>query len=183
MNKKSKDKNVWDKKRLVIETITAIAICFIGIQFGASQNTIVYNGDVITYEVYSEVIKSIDEANEEIGQKTQGQEIVEYALRFIGEPYVYGGVGLTNGADSSGFVKTLYKHFGFVVPRSIDGIKSIGTEVTLAEAEPGDIVCYETEVGVYIGDGEMISSSKRANMVAISTVNDAATVTVRRITN
>lgn len=183
MGKNTKDTNLWDKKRLLVETITALIICFVGIKFGESKSIINYNGDVITYEVYADMVKSIDEVNNVASESTQGEEIAEYAMQFIGSPYVYGGIGLTTGVDSSGFVKTVFKHFGFSVPRSIEGIKSIGEEVTLAQVRAGDIVCYGRDIGISIGNGKIIYSSESVGKVITSEINDAATVTVRRIIN
>lgn len=179
--KKHPDKNAWDKKRLFIEVMSAFIICLIGIKYGEQKSVINYNGNVITYQIYQDVIKSIDEANESLGESINGQNIADYAEKFVNAPYVYGGVGLTTGVDSSGFVQTIFKHFGFVVPRTIEGMKSIGEEVIIAKAKAGDIICMQNAVGIYLGNNQYIYSSQTAGKVVITDINDAAIVSVRRV--
>ena len=71
-----------------------------------------------------------------------GQSVVDYAKQFIGNPYVYGGTSLTRGTDCSGFVQSVYKHFGYSLPRTSGAQRGVGTGVAYKDAIPGDIVCY-----------------------------------------
>ena len=73
---------------------------------------------------------------------SNGQAVVNYADRFVGNPYVYGGSSLTNGADCSGFVMSVYQAFGISLPHSSSALRSVGYGVSLSEIQPGDIVCY-----------------------------------------
>lgn len=179
--KKQPDKNSWDKKRLLIESIVAFAVCIIGIKYGEQKTVINYNGDVVTYKVYQDVVQSIDEANDLAGEAISGEDVANFAQQFEGVPYVYGGMGLTTGVDSSGFVKTVFKHFGLIVPRTVEGMKSIGEEVIIANAKAGDIICTQDSAGIYLGSNRYVYASKSADKVIISEIDDAAIVSVRRL--
>ncbi len=85
-----------------------------------------------------------------------GAEIAQYALQFVGNPYVWGGVSLTNGADCSGFIMSVYAQYGYALPHSSYSMRSIGTGVELSEAQAGDIICYSGHVGLYIGNGQIV---------------------------
>lgn len=181
MKKKTKDKNSWDKKRLLIETIVAIGICIIGIKYGESKTQIIYNGDIITYEIYSDTVNSIDEINGIASNNATGQEIAEYALQFEGNPYAYGGTSLTNGADSSGFVSSVFNHFGFALPHSGSAIKNVGQIVDISDVEPGDVICYDNHVAIYVGDNKVIHASNPKKGIIISEMNYRVPLFARRI--
>ena len=79
-----------------------------------------------------------------------GQEVIDYACQFIGNPYVWGGTSLTDGADCSGFVQSVYAHFGISLPRTSYEQRSAGYEVSYEDAQPGDLILYEGHVGLYL---------------------------------
>ena len=85
-----------------------------------------------------------------------GAEVAEYALQFVGNPYVWGGVSLTNGADCSGFIMSVYAQFGYSLPHSSFSMRKSGIGVSLADAKAGDIICYSGHVGLYIGNGRIV---------------------------
>src|SRR5699024_6318623 len=91
-----------------------------------------------------------------------GQEIVNYALQFVGNPYVWGGTSLTNGADCSGFVQSVYAHFGISLPRTSESQMYAGTTVSYSEAQPGDLICYGSHIAIYIGNGQIVHASNSA---------------------
>ncbi|MCC8167941.1 MAG: SH3 domain-containing protein, partial [Clostridiales bacterium] len=70
---------------------------------------------------------------------SRGQQVANYACQFVGNPYVYGGTSLTNGADCSGFVMSVYAHFGVSLPHSSSSLRSVGYAVSVSEMQPGDI--------------------------------------------
>ena len=111
-----------------------------------------------------------------------GQQIVNYACQFVGNPYVYGGTSLTNGTDCSGFVMRVYEHFGYSLPRSSSAQRSAGRAVSYAEAQPGDIICYYGHVAIYMGGGAIVHASNERDGIKIS-YNTAyrEIVSVRRI--
>ncbi|MBR2189322.1 MAG: C40 family peptidase [Eubacterium sp.] len=93
------------------------------------------------------------------GSASSGQDVIDYAMQFVGNDYVYGGNSLTDGVDCSGFVNQVYSHFGYDVARQSSELRSSGTEVSYADAQPGDIVCYSGHVGLYMGDGQIVHAS------------------------
>ncbi|MCI5873833.1 MAG: SH3 domain-containing protein [Clostridiales bacterium] len=112
---------------------------------------------------------------------SNGQAVVNYACQFVGNPYVYGGTSLTNGTDCSGFVMSVYGAFGIGLPHSSSGMRSCGYEVSLSEAQPGDIVCYSGHVGIYVGNGTIVHASTPATGITYSSVNYRTPICVRRI--
>lgn len=112
-----------------------------------------------------------------------GKEIANYACKFVGNPYVYGGTSLTNGADCSGFTMSVYKAFGYSIPRSSTAQRSVGRGVTYAEAQPGDIICYAGHVAIYLGGGRIVHASTPATGIKYGTATYKEILAVRRIVN
>lgn len=114
-----------------------------------------------------ENIEAEAEENEEPAEETTttssnsslGNEIVAYAKQFLGNPYVYGGTSLTNGCDCSGFVMSVYKHFGYSLPRSSGSMQGAGRAVSKSELQPGDILCFSGHVGIYMGNNTFIHAA------------------------
>lgn len=111
----------------------------------------------------------------------EGKKIAVYACSFIGNPYVPGGTSLTNGADCSGFTQAVYRNFGYSIPRNSYSQRSAGTEVSISEAQPGDIVCYAGHVALYIGNGKIVHASSVKTGIKIGYVNYKPIISVRRI--
>ena len=110
-----------------------------------------------------------------------GQAVADYACQFIGNPYVYGGTSLTNGADCSGFVMSVYAAFGIGLPHSSSGMRSVGYEVSQDAMQPGDIVCYSGHVGIYVGNGTIVNASTEATGIKYTNAYYRSIITVRRI--
>ena len=115
--------------------------------------------------------------------KTKGEMVAEYALQFVGNPYVYGGCSLTTGTDCSGFVMLIYRHFGVELPHYDAAIRARGKSVaSLSEAKAGDIICYYGHVAIYLGDGRIVHASNSRDGIKISENADYRTiVSIRRI--
>lgn len=111
----------------------------------------------------------------------KGQDIANYACKFIGNPYVAGGTSLTNGADCSGFVMSVYKNFGISLPRSSYAQSTVGRAVSYSEAKPGDVIYYGGHVGIYIGNGQIVHASTERTGIKITSATYRNIVTVRRI--
>lgn len=113
---------------------------------------------------------------------SMGATVAEYALQFVGNPYVYGGTSLTNGADCSGFVMSVYANFGVSLPHSSTSDRNQGYAVDgLANAQPGDLVCYSGHVGIYIGNGQIVHASTAATGIKVSSADYRKVLAVRRI--
>lgn len=110
-----------------------------------------------------------------------GKAIAAYGCQFIGNPYVPGGTSLTNGADCSGFVFSVYKAFGYKVPRTSSSLRSAGVEVPYSEAQPGDVVCYPGHVAIYIGNGMIVHASTQKTGIKVSRAEYRSITCVRRI--
>lgn len=110
-----------------------------------------------------------------------GKSIAVFACKFIGNPYVPGGTSLTNGADCSGFVFSVYKEFGYTVPRTSYALRSVGTEVAYENAQPGDVICYPGHVAIYIGNGLIVHASSVKTGIKISNAQYRGILTVRRL--
>lgn len=147
-------------------------------------------GDGAVTELAEELVKRTEEevqkvqeekaAAEEAARKAEEervakrQEIVDYALQFEGNPYVYGGTSLTNGADCSGFVMSVFANFGYELPRVASSQYIASQKKDISEIETGDLVFYGNSpegiyhVALYIGDGKIIHASTAATGIKIS---------------
>ncbi len=121
-----------------------------------------------------------DVINDAYGSK-EGKAVALYAIQFLGNPYVAGGTSLTNGTDCSGFTQSVYKYFGVSLPRTSYMQRGAGTEVSYADAQPGDIVCYSGHVAIYVGDGKIVHASSAKTGIKISNATYRTILSVRRI--
>ena len=112
-----------------------------------------------------------------------GSEIANYACQFVGNPYVPGGTSLTNGADCSGFTQSVYKAFGYSIPRTSSQQRSAGREVSYSEAQPGDLICYAGHVAIYLGNGRIVHASSVKTGIKYGTATYKTILSVRRIVN
>ncbi|MCD7716931.1 MAG: C40 family peptidase [Lachnospiraceae bacterium] len=114
-----------------------------------------------------------------------GQSIANYAVQFVGNPYVYGGTSLTNGADCSGFTQSVFAHFGISISRTAASQASGGTSVSLSDIQPGDLLFYSnggsiSHVALYIGNGQIVHASTSSTGIIISNYNYRTPVCARR---
>ena len=112
---------------------------------------------------------------------SNGQAIVDYACQFIGNPYVWGGTSLTDGADCSGFVQSVFVHFGISLPRTTYDQIYAGVEVSYDQAMPGDLICYDGHIGIYIGNGQIVNAQNPEQGIGISPATYTTILSVRRI--
>ena len=116
------------------------------------------------------------------GGSSTGNAVASFASQFVGNPYVYGGTSLTNGADCSGFVMSVYANFGVGLPHSSSALRSAGYGVSLADAQPGDIICYSGHVAIYMGNNTIVHASTAATGIKYtSPANYKNILAVRRI--
>lgn len=104
-------------------------------------------------------------------------EVLQYAKKFLGNPYVWGGTSLTNGCDCSGFAQQIFANFGYTLPRTSRQQAKAGTRIPVQEAKPGDLLFYQRESGfiyhvmIYLGDGKIIHAGSEATGILISDFN------------
>lgn len=111
-----------------------------------------------------------------------GQQLVNFALQYVGYPYKYGGNSLTQGCDCSGFVNLVYKNFGLTVPRQSYAFKTVGQPVAFANLKAGDIVVYPGHVAIYIGNGKIVEAqSTRAGITCTRSVTCSTITAIRRV--
>lgn len=110
-----------------------------------------------------------------------GKQIAKYGLQFIGNPYVWGGTSLTNGADCSGFTYRIYRDFGYNISRTSLQQRNDGTGVKYENAQPGDLICYSGHVGLYIGGGYIVHASNERSGIKVSKATYRQILAVRRI--
>ncbi len=99
---------------------------------------------------------------------TSGKAIVKYAKKFVGNPYVYGGTSLTHGCDCSGFVQSIYKHFGLQLPRV--GQCGVGKSVSMSNLKPGDILTYSGHVAIYAGNGKIVHAVTEGQGIRVTSM-------------
>ena len=111
-----------------------------------------------------------------------GQAVADFACQFVGNPYVWGGTSLTNGADCSGFVMSVYANFGVSLPHSSAADRNVGYAVgSLENAQPGDLICYSGHVALYIGNGQIVHASTSKTGIIISNASYRSILSIRRI--
>jgi len=120
-------------------------------------------------------------ASKSTGGTAQGRAVADYGLQFVGNPYVFGGTSLTNGTDCSGFVQSVYRHFGYSLPRSSSEQRSVGSEVSYSNAQPGDLICYAGHIGIYIGNGQIVHASSPSTGIKVGTATYRTILSVRRV--
>ena len=108
-------------------------------------------------------------------------DIANYALQFVGNPYVPGGTSLVSGCDCSGFVMRVYKDFGYTLPRTSTSMRSVGTEVSYDDARAGDIVCYAGHVAIYLGGGRIVHASTQKTGIKTGSIFYKEFITIRRV--
>ena len=128
-----------------------------------------WNNKVYTYTyTTTRTLLSSDEAR---------GEVLQYAKKFLGNPYVWGGTSLTNGCDCSGFAQQIFANFGYTLPRTSRQQAKAGTRIPVQEAKPGDLLFYQRESGfiyhvmIYLGDGKVIHAGSEATGILISDFN------------
>ena len=109
-----------------------------------------------------------------------GSSIASYALQFVGNPYVYGGTSLTNGADCSGFTMAVQSHVGISLPRTSGAQAGGGRAVSDSEKMPGDVVCYYGHVGIYIGNNQIVHASTPSSGIKVSNMYYRSIRCIRR---
>lgn len=141
-------------------------------------------GYIKLVEIKEEDRSKIGGGEQLYNSSTDGQAVVDEALKYVGNRYVWGGSSLTNGTDCSGFTKLIYAKFGYNLPRYSGDQRYVGRGVKLSEAQPGDIICYPGHVAIYMGNERIVhASTPRSGIKTGSVYIGKRIVAVRRIIN
>ena len=142
-------------------------------------NTVDYNSEASSSDSSADSSSDSSSASSSSGS---GSSVVSYATQFVGNPYVWGGTSLTSGADCSGFVQSVYANFGVSLPRTSYEQQNAGYEVSYADAQPGDLICYGGHVAIYMGNGQIVHASNARDGIKVSDNAAYRTITsVRRL--
>ena len=167
-------------KKLICGITMCITVCsqmsFPQIAFAATKAAVEKAG-----EAFVAGMTETAEAEEVLSEEELRQQIVDFALQFEGNPYVYGGTSLTNGADCSGFVMSVFAQFGYSLPRVAADQYNQSVKKSVGDLEPGDLVFYGSgisHVALYIGNGQIIHASTSASGIKISNYDYEAPVGV-----
>lgn len=144
------------------------------------------SGEFVDVEERLEKAVTLQELTYGQGISDTRVSLVQYAKQFVGNPYVWGGTSLTNGADCSGFTLSIFKKYGITLPHHAASQAQLGTKISLSEAQPGDLVFYAkngsiNHVGIYIGNGQIVHASSPKTGIKISNVNYRTPAVIKRI--
>ena len=142
--------------------------------------------EIITPEENQALYYTLTSTKEGTPNGAVRESILEYASQFIGNPYVWGGTSLTEGADCSGFVQQIYKAYGYDLPRVAQDQSQYGTQIPVEDAQPGDLIFYAKaghvyHVVMYAGDGKTIEAANTKAGIISGTVNTENAVWATRI--
>lgn len=129
----------------------------------------------------SSTTKKTESSSSSSSSGGSGSAVLAYAQQFVGNPYKWGGTSLTNGCDCSGFVQSVYKHFGKSLPHSSSADRGVGRGVSVSDMRVGDIVCYSGHVGIYAGGGKLLSALGKKYGITYCSVNYKKILAVRRV--
>ena len=167
-------------KKLVCGALMCITVCaqmaFPQNAFAATEKAVEKAGEAFVAEM-----EDAEAETDVVSEEELRQQIVDFALQFEGNPYVYGGTSLTNGADCSGFVMSVFAQFGYSLPRVAADQYYQSIQKSVADLEPGDLVFYGSgisHVALYIGDGQIIHASTSASGIKVSAYDYEAPVGV-----
>ncbi|GLB31926.1 hypothetical protein LAD12857_38490 [Lacrimispora amygdalina] len=175
------------KKTLITVLFTGLMMAGLA-SFPAKADTALTNGGIPLVEPL--VINTVNgpgagmNGPASAGPSAAADQVVSYAKQFLGNPYRYGGTSLTEGADCSGFVQSVYKNFGINLPRTSQDQAAAGVDAGgIENARPGDLITYTGHIGIYIGNGQLIHASGPEDGIKISNVDFQPVQSVRRILN
>ncbi len=164
-------------RKLSIRVIAYILVVLVAFSAGlasASEITSAAIGEVAVGESNTTgAIENSSSSNKGSGSSSsssgssKGSKVCAYAKKFLGNPYRYGGSSLTHGTDCSGFVMSVYRHFGYKLPHSSSAIAKKGRKVSYSSRRPGDIICYYGHVAIYIGNNKIIHASNKKTGICI----------------
>ena len=146
------------------------------------------SGDYVTISQKLPTASSVEELENGTGVSDTRVSLVQYALQFVGNRYVWGGTSLTNGIDCSGFTMQIYARYGISLPHHAASQPGYGTRISASDAQPGDLFFYGSgstisHVGIYIGNGQIVHASNARTGIKISNAYYRTPICVARYLN
>ncbi len=143
------------------------------------------SGDYVTISQKLPTASSVKELENGTGVSDTRVSLVQYALQFVGNRYVWGGTSLTNGIDCSGFTMQIYARYGISLPHHAASQPGYGTRISASDAQPGDLFFYGSgstisHVGIYIGNGQIVHASNARTGIKISSAYYRTPICVAR---
>lgn len=143
------------------------------------------SGDYVTISQKLPTASSVEELENGTGVSDTRVSLVQYALQFVGNRYVWGGTSLTNGIDCSGFTMQIYARYGISLPHHAASQPGYGTRISASDAQPGDLFFYGSgstisHVGIYIGNGQIVHASNARTGIKISSAYYRTPICVAR---
>jgi peptidoglycan DL-endopeptidase CwlO len=143
------------------------------------------SGEYVTISQKLPTASSVEELENGTGVSDTRVSLVQYALQFVGNRYVWGGTSLTNGIDCSGFTMQIYARYGISLPHHAASQPGYGTRISASDAQPGDLFFYGSgstisHVGIYIGNGQIVHASNARTGIKISSAYYRTPICVAR---
>lgn len=169
-----------------LEVVEVLDNGWVSVVYGDGTDPAYVSGEYVDVAYRLDTAMTMTEVRYGKGVTDAGIDLANRAIQYVGCPYVYGGNSLSNGTDCSGFTMLLYAKYGISLAHSARAQARCGSEVSISDLRPGDLVFYSRgggidHVAIYIGGGQVCHASNPTNGIIITSVNYRTPVCARRL--